>query len=117
MAILKEFTFKRLNGVTNLRLSDDPALREEICRTMTAYAPLLEERGRAEPTFDTLKATREAQDFLGSDEGRACVVRLQVVGRKGDILEKAVLFMDGHDSVRALSKWTPENGIEFSKAS
>ncbi len=112
---LKEFTFRRIRGVTDLRLSDDPALRKEICRSMAAYAPLLDEQGKAEPTFDSLKGTREALEFLSSPEGSGCVVRLQVLGRKGTILEKSVLFMDGHDSVRAASRWTPEGGIVFVK--
>ncbi len=102
--------------MTDIRLSDDPALRAEVCLSMPKLAPLLEEHaGRPEPAFESLKSTREVYDFLSTDEGRACAVRLRVVGRGGVVVEKAVLFMDGHDSVRASSRWTADGGIQFSK--
>ncbi len=117
MPDMKEFAFRRLNGVTDIRLSDDPVLRAEVCSSMPKLAPLLEEHaGRPEPTFESLKSTREALDFLSTDEGRSCAVRLRVIGRGGSVVEKAVLFMDGHDSVRASSKWTEDGGIRFSRS-
>jgi hypothetical protein len=112
---IPQFKVRKLNGVTDIRMADDRNLRKELCRTLVMYAPLLEEEGRPEPSFDALKSTPEASAFLSSAEGMECSITLQVRGMKQAIIEKAVLFVDPSNRTLAVSRWTREGGTEFSR--
>ncbi len=115
--VMDKFKIRKLNGVTEIQLRDSLALRDEFCRVMGRYAPLLSEMEGTEPTFDTLKGTREAIAFLASEAaaGRRLDTILRVCGVKGSVVEKEVLFFHEDGGLAARSSWKKDGGIEFVK--
>ncbi len=117
--LMERFTVKRLHGVTEIKLRDDTALREEFCREMAQYAPLLSEMSGAEPTFDSLKRTKQAAAFLSGEEaaGRPVMTVLRVCGVKGVVTEKEVQFFHEDGGFAASSRWRIDSGITFARPS
>lgn len=110
-----QFKVRKLKGVTEIRLCDDPSFRRELAGQMPQYAPLLTEPAGKAPSFDELKMAPEALSFLGSPEnaGKAYTITLVVRGMKGIITEKEVLFVDKGNNVCAASSWSAESGYSF----
>ncbi|MEW6721834.1 MAG: hypothetical protein AB1324_01075 [Candidatus Micrarchaeota archaeon] len=112
------FTFRKIRGITEVRVADDHALRQEAIAAFSSVAPLLSESAKsAVPTFDELKGAPPLREFIDSQEnaGKTYHFILQVLGKEGEIVEKAVLLVNEMQQVCAVSRWRPDEGITFGR--
>jgi hypothetical protein len=107
------FKYRRINGVTEIRLRDSNTLRKEIIRQWEKLAPLLDDFIPGEPSFNDLKRDSEFRRFVGSLEGDTELILF--VSARGDVnIEKAVGVVDNSGSICAAIHWKAEDGsIEF----
>lgn len=110
-----QFKIRRLKGVTEIRMGDDPSFRIELAKEMPQYAPLLSERAGSAPSFAELKSTPEAVSFIDASDnaGKTFTITLVVRGVRDVVTEKEVLFVDPGKRVCAVSSWSAEGGVSF----
>ncbi len=115
MSGISDFKVKRLGGVTQIQMIDNPTLRAEMSATWKNFAPLLSDHEGSGPSFEELKSTPEASAFLEKQKGvgRELKVMVEVQGVRERVLEKKVLFFGPDDELYAVSRWNPESGISF----
>lgn len=115
---LPQFKVRKVNGVTEIKLADDPAIRQEFARAMTKYAPLVSELNPSIPSFDQLKGTEAVREFIDEQmsAGEAFTFQLRVTGVENVILEKDVLIVNQSRKVCAVSRWRPGEGVTFEKS-
>ncbi len=107
------FKWRKLNGVTDVKLRDDDNLRRQIMKQWKKLAPLLDDCIPGEPSFNDLKRNREFLSFVNSIGGEIELV-LFVCARGGSNIEKAVGVMDDKDNLCAICHWKAEdNSVEF----
>lgn len=104
-----EFKYRKINGVTDIRLRDSDALRRQIMRQWEKLAPLLDDFIPGEPSFNDLKMNHEFRNFVNSMEGEAEIVLL-VSARDGENIEKAVGVVDNRGCVCAAVHWKADDG-------
>lgn len=108
-----EFKYRKINGVTDIRLKDSDTLRRQIIRQWEKLAPLLDDCIPGEPSFDDLKSNPEFRSFVNSLEGESELILL-VSARDGENIEKAVGVADNRGCICAAVHWKAEDGsVEF----
>jgi hypothetical protein len=108
-----DFKYRRINGVTDIRLRDSDTLRRQIIRQWEKLAPLLDDYIPGEPSFDDLKRHGEFRNFVNSLEGESELI-LFVSARDGENLEKAVGVVDSRGKICAAIHWKAhDESIEF----
>jgi hypothetical protein len=115
---IPQFKVRKVNGITEIKLADDPTVRTDFVRIWKQYAPLLSERGPA-PSFEELKQTPQVTAFVEAqfNAGKTFTFQLQVKGANDNVIEKEVVLLDDVKKVCAISKWTPIEGITFTLTS
>ncbi len=107
------FRWRRINGVTDVKLKDDDHFRREIMRKCKNLAPLLDDYIPGEPSFGELKRNRKFLNFASSLQGDVELI-LFVSARDGSNTEKAVGIVDDSNRICAVCHWKAEgNSIEF----
>lgn len=115
MAGFPQFKIRKVSGITEIRMADDPALRQEMAKLWAKYAPLLSEQ-HSIPSFEDLKSTREVAEYITTQgsAGKSFTFTLEVHGSGDRIIGKKALLVDLSGKVCAVSAWTPESGTVFS---
>jgi hypothetical protein len=78
-----QFKVRKVNGVTEIKLADDPVLRREFPAAFPQYAPLLSELSKG-PTFEELKKHPRLLEFVDVQfsAGKTFTFQLEVRAEK-----------------------------------
>ncbi len=103
---------RRIHGVTELRMRDDPALKRRVAADFKDLAPLLDDYHPDQPSFDELKRIPPFRSFLESwNRKKEFSLLLWIKG--GRNIKKAVELLDSEGKPCAVASWSPPYRITF----
>jgi hypothetical protein len=107
-----QFKYRRVNGLTELRLKDDAAMRSALAKEFLGFERLIEGCAQGQASFEEIKTHPEFAAFT-EGEGKGMRTELYVKAEKGVVTRRSVLAVCDSGKVRATCSWDAGSGIAF----
>lgn len=110
------FKYRRVNGVTELKVRDSMVERQALAREFMGFGALLEGARNGQATFEELRGNAEFSAFI-EGEGKGMETMLYVKAEGGNVTRRSILVSNEPGKVCAACSWDAEKGIQFEKFS
>jgi hypothetical protein len=109
-----QFSFRKVNGIAELKVRDDRKLIGEISSLWPRCAPLLECSLPGEPSLEELKSIPEMLSLVLSIDSETGFLFCVQASKSGNFRKEATL-VDAAGTVLAVATWELEYGFSFKK--
>jgi hypothetical protein len=112
LTLRPQFNYRRINGVTELRLKDDALTRSSLAKEFLGFGRLIEGCTGGQASFEEIKSHPEFAAFI-EGVGKGMSTELYIRAEHSVVTRRSVLAVCDSGKVRATCSWDVAGGISF----